>query len=190
VEECLKTSLAGELRARGRIQMYPRMAVCVRLRSYKIVRATLAAQMLPILPVRMEGHGAMWRRRQKRPGFLCAFPGLLLRVGFVHDEVLEASAAETAWNFCAPVVDYGGLRKEVAATFANKVVEVQGIVARLQKTQRAAEITLDKCVFRRVVLATHGRLDPQKRQVRENVRLVAQSKQCDLPSYTLRGPGA
>ena len=60
-------------------------------------------------------------------------------------ELLEASTAEAAWNFCAPVVDYNGLRKEVAAAFADKIVEVQGLVAKLQKTQRAAEQALDKC---------------------------------------------
>lgn len=61
-------------------------------------------------------------------------------------KLLEASASEAAWNFCAPVVDYNGLRKEVAAAFADKIVEVQGLVAKLQKTQRAAEQALDKRV--------------------------------------------
>ena len=60
-------------------------------------------------------------------------------------KLLEATSAESAWNFCAPVVDYNGLRKEVAAAFADKVGEVQGLVAKLQKTQRAAEQALDKC---------------------------------------------
>ena len=57
---------------------------------------------------------------------------------------LLRSAAEAAWNFCASVTDYDGLRKEVAAIFADKVVEVQRLVAKLQKTQRAA---LDKCIL-------------------------------------------
>ena len=48
-------------------------------------------------------------------------------------KLLEATSAESAWNFCAPVVDYNGLRKEVAAAFADKVGEVQGLVAKLQK---------------------------------------------------------
>ena len=67
-------------------------------------------------------------------------------IGFVL-QLLDASAAEAAWNFCAPVTDYDGLRKEVAAIFADKVVEVQRLVAKLQKTQRAAEQALDKCVL-------------------------------------------
>ena len=58
--------------------------------------------------------------------------------------MLEAGAAEAAWNFCAPVVDYDALRKEAAAAFADKIVEVQGLVGKLQKTQRAAEQALDK----------------------------------------------
>ena len=60
---------------------------------------------------------------------------------------LLRSAAEAAWNFCASVTDYDGLRKEVAAIFADKVVEVQRLVAKLQKTQRAAERAVDKCVL-------------------------------------------
>ena len=67
------------------------------------------------------------------------FPDLRLCLHFACDELLEASGAEAAWNFCAPVVDYDGVRKEVAAALADKIVEVQGLVARLQKTQRAAE---------------------------------------------------
>merc|ERR1712093_199653 len=63
---------------------------------------------------------------------------------YVEAQLLDASAAEAAWNLCAPVTDYDGLRKEVAAIFADKVVEVQGLVAKLQKTQRAAEQALDK----------------------------------------------
>ena len=62
-------------------------------------------------------------------------------------QLLDASAAEAAWNFCASVTDYDGLRKKVAAIFADKVVEVQRLVAKLQKTQRAAEQALDKCVL-------------------------------------------
>lgn len=98
---------------------------------------------------------------------------------FARDELLEASAAEAAWNFCAPVADYDGLRKEAAAAFADKVVEVQGLVARLQKTQRAAEQALDKLASYHVLLAARARLDPQ-RQVRENLRVLAQSGQREL----------
>ena len=71
---------------------------------------------------------------------------------FVRVELLDGSSAEAAWNFCAPVVDYDSLRKEVAAIFEEKVVEVQGLVAKLQKTQRAAEQALDKCAFSLVTL--------------------------------------
>ena len=41
---------------------------------------------------------------------------MLLVVG----ELLGTSAAEAAWNYCAPAVDYNVLRKEVAAIFADK----------------------------------------------------------------------
>ena len=47
--------------------------------------------------------------------------------------------------FCtAPVVDYDAMRKGMAATFDEKIVEVRGLVTKLQKTQRAAEQTLEK----------------------------------------------
>jgi len=42
------------------------------------------------------------------------------------------------------VVDYDAMRKEVAAVFVEKAAEVQDLVAKLQKTQRAAEQALDK----------------------------------------------
>ena len=45
----------------------------------------------------------------------------------------------------ATVVDYDALRKSTAAVFDVKVQEVKGLVAKLQKTQRAAEQTLEKC---------------------------------------------
>ena len=44
----------------------------------------------------------------------------------------------------AAVVDYDALRKEAASVFEDKIVEVRGLVAKLQKTQRAAEQVLDK----------------------------------------------
>ena len=47
--------------------------------------------------------------------------------------------------FCtAPVVDYDAMRKSMAAIFDEKIVEVRGLVTKLQKTQRAAEQTLEK----------------------------------------------
>lgn len=61
-------------------------------------------------------------------------------------ELLSADAAEAAWNYCAPVVDYDGVRQEVSNIFADKAAEVQSLVAKLQKTQRAAEQALDKFV--------------------------------------------
>ena len=68
-------------------------------------------------------------------------------------ELLSADAAEAAWNYCAPVVDYDEVRQEVSNIFADKAAEVQSLVAKLQKTQRAAEQALDKFVsFARVVL--------------------------------------
>ena len=45
----------------------------------------------------------------------------------------------------ATVVDYDALRKSTAAVFDVKIQEVKGLVAKLQKTQRAAEQTLEKC---------------------------------------------
>jgi hypothetical protein len=62
-------------------------------------------------------------------------------------ELLSADAAEAAWNYCAPVVDYDGVRREVSSIFAEKAAEVQSLVAKLQKTQRAAEQALDKFGF-------------------------------------------
>ena len=45
----------------------------------------------------------------------------------------------------ATVVDYDALRKSTAAVFDVKIQEVKGLVEKLQKTQRAAEQTLEKC---------------------------------------------
>ena len=47
------------------------------------------------------------------------------------------------------VTDYDAMRKNMAAIFDGKVAEVRGLVAKLQKTQRAAEQTLEKyaCEF-------------------------------------------
>lgn len=62
----------------------------------------------------------------------------------VCGKLLEANAGEAAWNYCAPVVDYDALRKETARVFADRAAEVQVLVTKLQKTQRAAEQALDK----------------------------------------------
>ena len=59
-------------------------------------------------------------------------------------QLLGADAKESAWNFCAAAVDYDALRKEVTAVFADRSSEVQRLVAKLRKTQRAAEKALDR----------------------------------------------
>ena len=59
-------------------------------------------------------------------------------------QLLGADAKESAWNFCAAAVDYDALRKEVTAVFADRSSEVQRLVAKLHKTQRAAEKALDR----------------------------------------------
>ena len=59
-------------------------------------------------------------------------------------QLLGADAKESAWNFCAPAVDYDALRKEVTAIFTERGSEVQRLVAKLHKTQRAAEKALDR----------------------------------------------
>ena len=45
---------------------------------------------------------------------------------------MGASEADAAWNFCAPVVDYEALCKEVVGVFADSAAEAQGcLVAKL-----------------------------------------------------------
>ena len=63
-------------------------------------------------------------------------------------QLLGADAKESAWNFCAPAVDYDALRKEVTAIFTERGSEVQRLVAKLHKTQRAAEKALDRLAQR------------------------------------------
>jgi hypothetical protein len=81
---------------------------------------------------------------------------MVLQFCCVGNEVAAASAAEAAWIFCAPLVNYANLRKNAAAAFASKVNEVQGLVARFQKTQRAAEKTLNKCALLRPDVAAYA----------------------------------
>ena len=64
-----------------------------------------------------------------RPRGLAAAPGMCFVL-----RLLDASAAKVAWKSRAPVTDYDGLRREVAAIFADAVVEVLGLVAKLQQT--------------------------------------------------------
>ena len=71
-------------------------------------------------------------------------------------ELLSADAAEAAWNYCAPIIDYDGVRQEVSNIFADKAAEVQSLVAKLQKTQRAAEQALDKFVLSVHMVAVCG----------------------------------
>merc|ERR1712032_983434 len=62
---------------------------------------------------------------------------------YVEAQLLGANGGAPAWNYCAPVVDYDAMRAEAKDVFDLKVGEVRGLVARLQKTQRAAEQALD-----------------------------------------------
>ena len=94
---------------------------------------------------------------------------------------MEASAKEAAWNFCAPTPDYDGLRKEVAAVFADKVMEVQTLVAKLQKTQRAAEQALDKRVPSRA---------RRQHLCRTEVAGTRKPVLLDAVDAVLKGPGA
>ena len=52
--------------------------------------------------------------------------------------------ADSAWDYCVPAVDYDALRKDISSSFEDKVVEIQSLVVKLQKTQRAAEQVLDR----------------------------------------------
>jgi len=63
---------------------------------------------------------------------------------YVEAQLLGSDVGDAAWNYCAPVTDYDAMRKNMAATFDGKVAEVRDLVAKLQKTQRAAEQTLEK----------------------------------------------
>merc|ERR1711935_1236502 len=53
---------------------------------------------------------------------------------YVEAQLLMADSGDAAWNYCAPVVDYDAMRKSMAATFDEKIVEVRGLVTKLQKT--------------------------------------------------------
>jgi hypothetical protein len=56
------------------------------------------------------------------------------------------SVGSPAWNFCTPVMDYDMARVQAASSFDTKIVAIRAMVAKLQKTQRAAEKALDSYV--------------------------------------------
>ena len=72
------------------------------------------------------------------PGRL-ASTGLGLRLDSVAHDIVCSIWLPTL------VVDYDQLRKEAGEMSKAKAEQVQGLVAKLQKTQRAAEDALDKC---------------------------------------------
>lgn len=108
----------------------------------KTARATLDVPMPPILLARVEDPGAMLRPRCPQ----CITHVFVVLLRAVSGKLLDASATEAAWNYCTPVTDYDALRKEVTAVFADRAAQVQALVVKLQKTQRAAEQALDKHV--------------------------------------------
>ena len=121
--------------------MFLRTGGCALLLLCKTAEAIRGARMLPTLPVKVAGPGAMLRLRCviARGQSICSCSQ---RRAF--GELLGTDAADAAWNYCAPVVDYDALRKEVVTIFADRASEVQGLVVKLQKTQRAAEQALDQ----------------------------------------------
>merc|ERR1711907_792953 len=44
---------------------------------------------------------------------------------YVEAQLRDTNAAEAAWNYCAPVVDYDALRSELGGVFQSKVSEVR-----------------------------------------------------------------
>jgi hypothetical protein len=109
----------------------------------KTAKATLDVLMHQTQLAKVAVLGAMLRRRWVLAFSLIAW----VRGCCFLLELLSADAAEAAWNYCAPVVDYDGVRREVSSIFVDKAAEVQSLVAKLQKTQRAAEQALDKFGF-------------------------------------------
>merc|ERR1719188_2199999 len=55
----------------------------------------------------------------------------------------QLGVGDSAWGYCAPVVDYGALRAGNKRTIAAKVEEVKKYVAKLKKAELAAQNTLD-----------------------------------------------
>lgn len=109
--------------------------------SFKTAGVTLGALMRLIPREKVGALGAMWRRRlMVTSKFIHGIVGNC----FIHRKLLGAESVGASWEFCAPAVDYDVARKEVSVIFDAKVTEVQGIVAKLLQTQRAAEQALDK----------------------------------------------
>ena len=121
--------------------MLLRTGGCVLPLLCKTAEATQGAPMHPTPQVKVVGLGVMLRRRCAIAWSKHVRPCLERRA---LNELLGTDAAEAAWNYCAPVVDYDALRKEVVTIFADRAAEVQGMVVKLQRTQRAAEQALDQ----------------------------------------------
>jgi hypothetical protein len=122
------------------MRVFLRTAGSARPLLCKIARVTLGAPMPLILLAKVEDPGAMLRPRCPR----CTTRVFVVLLRAFSGKLLDASATEAAWNYCAPVIDYDALRKEVTAVFADRAAQVQALVVKLQKTQRAAEQALDK----------------------------------------------
>ena len=122
------------------MNLHPRTGDCVLRHSCKTARPTPGAQMPRIHLEKVEGRGAMWNLR------FVTCVAMIVRChenGCVLCELLNANVAEATWDHCAPAVDYDVLRRDISSAFGDKVVEVRGLVAKLQKTQHAAEQALD-----------------------------------------------
>jgi len=61
---------------------------------------------------------------------------------YVEAQVAMGSASPP-WQYCASVADYDHARNVAANTFKQKASAARGLVAKLQKAQRAAELALD-----------------------------------------------
>ena len=67
---------------------------------------------------------------------------------FDSDALPSPSISFATRVFCVAVVDYDAMRKDMAAVFEGKIQVVRGLVTKLQKTQRAAEQTLEKYIWK------------------------------------------
>jgi len=69
---------------------------------------------------------------------------LLGIIARLWSDCVDLGVLQIIVRIVVPKVDYDVLRKEASQVFQDKIVQVQGIVAKLQRTQRAAEQALDK----------------------------------------------